>query len=241
MALAFPILEAGISVARRFLRGDSIFGADRGHIHHRLVDLGLSPRRAVLLLYGVTSVFAMISLLVAVPSFRYGGLVVILFCAVSWIGVQHLGYAEFSEARKIILSGTVRQLIASQTKVRAYRWALERANSLDECWELTVQTMRDLGFDHVELVLPAGIHYARWLHSPESPLSLGDCWTVRVPLGDIPENWIQLSRHIDRGEGYLMLHAVVETLREVLPLKVAEQAQREVDHRAATVRERLVH
>lgn len=226
MALAFPILEAGISVIRRFLRGDPIFGADRGHIHHRLVDLGLSPRRAVLLIYGVTSVFAMISLLVAVPSFRYAGLVIILFCAVSWIGVQHLGYAEFSEARKIILSGTVRQLIASQTKVRAYRWALERANSLDECWELTVQTMRDLGFDHVELVLPDGVHYAGWLHSPESPVSLGDCWTVRVPLGDSPESWIQLSRHIDRGEGYLMLHAVVETLREVLPIKVAEQTQR---------------
>jgi UDP-GlcNAc:undecaprenyl-phosphate GlcNAc-1-phosphate transferase len=240
MALAFPILEAAISVARRFLRGDSIFGADRGHIHHRLVDLGLSPRRAVLLIYAVTSVFAMISLLVAVPTFRYAGLVIILFCAVSWIGVQHLGYAEFSEARKIILSGTVRQLIASQTKVRAYRWALERANSLDECWELTVQTMRDLGFDHIELVLPGGVHYAGWLHSPDSPLSLGDCWTVRVPLGDSPENWIQLSRHIDRGEGYLMLHAVVETLREVLPIKVAEQAQRAAKQRDATVRERMV-
>lgn len=226
MALAFPILEAGISITRRFLRGDPIFDADRGHIHHRLLDLGWSPRRAVLLLYGVTSIFAMISLLASVPSFRYPGLVVILFCAVSWIGVQHLGYAEFSEARKIILSGTVRQLIASQTKVRAYRRALERANSLEECWELTLQTMRDLGFDHVELALSCGVHYAGWLHAPDSLQSLGDCWTVRIPLGDTPENWIQLSRHIDRGEGYLMLHAVVETVREVLPIQVAEQLKR---------------
>ncbi len=222
MALAFPILEAGISVARRFLRGDPIFAADRRHIHHRLLELGLTPRRAVLLLYGVTSVFATISLLASVPEFRYGGLVIIVFCAVSWIGVQHLGYAEFTEARKIILSGTVRQLIASQTKVRTYRWALERAGSLDECWDLTVRTMRDLGFDHVELVLPAGAHYAGWLHAPDSPLSLGDCWTVRIPLGDSPESWIQLSRHIDRGEGYLMVHAVVETVREVFPQKIAE-------------------
>jgi UDP-GlcNAc:undecaprenyl-phosphate GlcNAc-1-phosphate transferase len=223
LALAFPILEAGISVTRRFLRGDPIFGADRGHIHHRLLDLGLTPRRAVLLLYGVTSVFAMISLLASIPSFRYGGLVIILFCAVSWIGIQHLGYAEFTEARKIILGSTVRQLIGSQMKVRAYRRALERTESLEECWELTVQAMRDLGFDHVEMVLPSGVHYAGWLHSPDSPLSLGDCWIVRIPLGNSPESWIQLSRHIDRGEGYLMLHAVVETVREVLPQKVLSE------------------
>ena len=222
MALAFPILEAGISVARRYLRGDPIFSGDRGHIHHRLVELGLTPRRAVLLLYGVTSIFAMVALLIAVPSFRYGGLVIILFCAVSWIGIQHLGYAEFTEARKIILSGTVRQLIASQTKVRSYRWALERARTLDECWDLTVQAMRELGFDHVELILPGGGRYDAWLHPPEAQSSLGDCWTVQIPLGDPPaDGWMRLSRHIDRGEGYLMLHAVVETVREVLPRKLA--------------------
>jgi len=226
MALAFPILEAGISVARRFLRGDPIFNADRGHIHNRLVELGLTPRRAVLVLYGVTSVFAMVSLLVSVPQFRFGGLVIILFCAVSWIGVQHLGYVEFTEARKIILSGTVRQLIGSQTKIRGYRWALERAASLDECWDLTVQTMRELGFDHVELVLPSGARYAGWLHDPGSALSLGSCWTVRIPLDKTGESWVQLSRHIDRGEGYLMLHAVVETVREVLPAKIAAEQSR---------------
>jgi UDP-GlcNAc:undecaprenyl-phosphate GlcNAc-1-phosphate transferase len=224
MALAFPILEAGISVARRFLRGDPIFTADRGHIHHRLVDLGLTPRRAVLLIYGVTSIFAMISLLTMVPEFRYPGLVIILFCAVSWIGIQHLGYAEFSEARKIILSGTVRQLIASQTKVRAYRWALERAGSLDECWRLTVEAMRDLGFDYVELAVAGGPHYESWLHEPGLHISRQNCWTVRIPLRPpFEESWMEISRHIDRGEGYLMLHAVVETVREVWPKKILEQ------------------
>jgi UDP-GlcNAc:undecaprenyl-phosphate GlcNAc-1-phosphate transferase len=231
MALAFPILEAGISVTRRFLRGDPIFAADRGHIHHRLLDLGLTPRRAVLLIYGVTSVFAMISLLTAVPEFRYPGLVIILFCAASWIGVQHLGYAEFSEARKIILSGTVRQLIASQTKVRTYRYALERAETFEQCWSLTVDAMRDLGFDHVELET-GNSRYAAALHEPGLRLSSQSCWTVRIPLGEPREaRWIELSRHIDRGEGYLMLHAVVETLREVFPQKIREHEPAALAHR----------
>lgn len=226
MALAFPILEAAISAARRFLRGDPIFAADRGHIHHRLIDLGLTPRRAVLLIYAVTSVFAMVALLVAIPEFRYGGLVIILFCAVSWMGVQHLGYAEFSEARKIILSGTVRQLIASQTKLRSYRYSLERAESVEDCWKLTVDAMRELGFDAVELALPGGVHLHAWLHDhPDNP-SHEDCWTLRIPLGSSSHGagWFQLSKQIGGGEAYLMLHAVVETVREVFPLKVLDAA-----------------
>ncbi len=224
LALAFPILEAGISVSRRFLRGDSIFGADRGHIHYRLLERGLTPRRVVLLLYGVTSSFAMISLMIASPEFRHTGLVIILFCVASWIGVQHLGYAEFTEARKIILSGTVRQLIASQTKIRSYRYALERARTLEDCWDLTVEAMRELGFDRVELESPGGLRYEAWLHAEaENPLP-ADCWTIRIPLGSpLDPAWFELSRRIGRGEGYLMLYAVVEAVRDVFPVKLLEQ------------------
>ena len=228
LALAFPILEAGISVTRRFLRGDPIFAADRGHIHHRLAEKGWTPRRVVLVIYGVTSLFAMFSLLTTVPEFRATGLVIILFCAVSWIGIQHLGYAEFTEARKIILSGTVRQLIASQTKLRSYRHALEQAESMDDCWRLTVEAMRELGFDSVELALPGGRRLHAWLHENGEKPAPGDCWTIRIPLdGPRADGWMELSRHIGRGEGYLMLHAVVETVRHVLPEKIREHERAE--------------
>src|SRR6185436_12694563 len=94
-------------------------------------------------------------------------------------------------------SGTVRQLIASQTKVRAYRWALERAGSLDECWRLTVEAMRDLGFDYVELVVAGGPRYESWLHEPGVHISRQNCWTVRIPLRPpLEESWMEISRHI---------------------------------------------
>ena len=189
------------------------------------MELGLTPRRAVLLIYGITSIFAIISLLTA-TEFRYSGLVIILFAVVSWIGIQHLGYAEFTEARKIILSGTVRQLIASQSKLRSYRYALEQAESLHECWELTVEAMRELGFDHVELFLPGVLRSEAWLRQPHENPGFGDCWSLRIPLGTpVEEGWLQLSRRIDRGEGYLMLHAVVETVRDIFPGKILEQEQ----------------
>ncbi len=53
MALSLPLFDVTLAIARRFLRTQSIFSADRGHIHHRLLDRGISPRKAVLLLYGL--------------------------------------------------------------------------------------------------------------------------------------------------------------------------------------------
>ncbi len=53
VALGLPIVDMLLSMVRRVLERRSIFSPDRGHIHHRLLDMGLTHRRAVLILYGV--------------------------------------------------------------------------------------------------------------------------------------------------------------------------------------------
>src|SRR5205814_4429932 len=55
LALAVPILDAGIAVFRRQVRGDDVIRADGDHIHHRLLRLGLTPRAAVGVMYAVTA------------------------------------------------------------------------------------------------------------------------------------------------------------------------------------------
>ena len=51
LALSIPLLDLSVSIVRRSLKGQPIFSADRGHIHHRLLDRGLVTRRAALALY----------------------------------------------------------------------------------------------------------------------------------------------------------------------------------------------
>jgi len=53
VALAVPIADGAIAFLRRFLRGAPVFHADTGHIHHRLLRLGLSPRAALFTLWGL--------------------------------------------------------------------------------------------------------------------------------------------------------------------------------------------
>jgi UDP-GlcNAc:undecaprenyl-phosphate GlcNAc-1-phosphate transferase len=56
LVLAVPLFDTVLSPLRRFLRGRHPFAADRDHLHHRLVALGLSQPRVVLSIYAVTTV-----------------------------------------------------------------------------------------------------------------------------------------------------------------------------------------
>ena len=65
LILGVPIIDTFWIITRRLLSGHSPFTPDRGHIHHRLLDLGLSHRGVVLLIYAITIVLAVVSVLLA--------------------------------------------------------------------------------------------------------------------------------------------------------------------------------
>ena len=57
VALGVPIADSLLAFARRLGSGRNVFHADREHIHHRLLGLGLSPRGALFVLWGLCAVF----------------------------------------------------------------------------------------------------------------------------------------------------------------------------------------
>jgi UDP-GlcNAc:undecaprenyl-phosphate/decaprenyl-phosphate GlcNAc-1-phosphate transferase len=61
-ALAIPILDTGWAIVRRRRRGRSIATPDTEHLHHRLLDFGLSPRETTLVFYFGTAIFAAVGL-----------------------------------------------------------------------------------------------------------------------------------------------------------------------------------
>ena len=67
LILALPILDTAKVIARRLHSGAPLAAADRGHVHHQLLDLGLSPRQAVLLIYAVCGVLGVIAVVLSLP------------------------------------------------------------------------------------------------------------------------------------------------------------------------------
>ena len=75
VSFGLPILETILSVLRRFIGGRPVFTADREHIHHKLLQSGMSPRQVVIVLYAVSGLFALLSLFLLWPAGHTLGLV----------------------------------------------------------------------------------------------------------------------------------------------------------------------
>ncbi|HEM6371019.1 TPA: undecaprenyl/decaprenyl-phosphate alpha-N-acetylglucosaminyl 1-phosphate transferase [Streptococcus suis] len=75
--LGVPITDTVMAIIRRKLSGQKISEADRMHLHHRLLSLGLTHRGTVLVIYAISFIFSLTSLLLNVSS-RVGGVLLVL-------------------------------------------------------------------------------------------------------------------------------------------------------------------
>jgi UDP-GlcNAc:undecaprenyl-phosphate/decaprenyl-phosphate GlcNAc-1-phosphate transferase len=78
LVLGVPIIDTFWIIVRRLLAGQQPFAADRGHVHHRLLDLGLSHRGAVLTIYAICLVLAALSLVLSGSGQLYAFLGIVL-------------------------------------------------------------------------------------------------------------------------------------------------------------------
>jgi UDP-GlcNAc:undecaprenyl-phosphate GlcNAc-1-phosphate transferase len=177
VAFAVPLLDTTVSVLRRFLKNRPIFVADRGHIHHRLLERGLTPRRAALLLYAVAAVASAFSLLVQVAHRDFAALVLLVFCIVAGLAIRELGFVELDVAGEFLFRGGFRRLIQSHVALCGVRERFAAAANPADCWTVLRDAARAFGFVRVRLVLEGATFEERFRDStPES------CWTLQIPL-----------------------------------------------------------
>ena len=65
LILGLPLFDALFAMIRRILRGQSPMTADRGHLHHRLVDMGFSQKQTVFILYAISGVLGITAVLLS--------------------------------------------------------------------------------------------------------------------------------------------------------------------------------
>jgi UDP-GlcNAc:undecaprenyl-phosphate GlcNAc-1-phosphate transferase len=64
IVLGQPIIDTGINVIRRTLKGEPFYKADKEHLHHRLLNWGLTTTQALLFIYLINICFSLMALLV---------------------------------------------------------------------------------------------------------------------------------------------------------------------------------
>ena len=185
LVLVVPLLDVGLAIARRFLRGQHIFAADRGHIHHKLLARGFL-RGGLLLIYGICGLGAAASLLLTISHESNRGFVIILLCLAAWLGLQHLGYNEFSVTRRLFLGGTFRSVLSAQLALEAFEQEIQADSTLQSCCDLLCKTSPQFGFSGMAFSL--GRVTRRW--------GTAKGWQTRI---DFPgHGYINLWRESER-------------------------------------------
>jgi len=254
VSFGLPILETVLSVIRRLISGRPVFTADREHIHHKLLQHGMTHRQVVILLYGVSAIFAMLSLFLLWPTGSSLGLVMAVMGIGIWIGVQHLGYLEFGEIARVGRRTLDQpQIFVNNLAIRRATEELKVARDFDQVRRILAAAFGSNDFDGFELnidlrsgelvsfdgvnpvVAQRSENKFRWT-KPGSPKTLDSSalWTIALSL-------LSSSR---RSCGTLMVYRLytrrdlqldVNLLTATFPTALADALDRTLAHPAQVV------
>ncbi len=160
LALAFPIIDTLIAIARRWVRGLPLSMADGRHIHHQLRGIGLSVTQTTTVLISFFTFIAAIGLTIIFSPPRHTmymlALSTILLIVIIVYGIRLLRYYEFAEVGATVQS-TLRQTrhvvrISIATNEAADR--ILRAATLSEIREILGDLAVQVGLVDIELLEP---------------------------------------------------------------------------------------
>ncbi|HUP03228.1 MAG TPA: MraY family glycosyltransferase [Bryobacteraceae bacterium] len=177
LALSIPLLDVSLSVLRRLIGRKPLFVGDRGHIHHRLLDQGLSPRQAVWVLYLVGGLGAAFALLASSKiGGKYEGAIMVLFCASAWFGIRKLRYSEFDLGGRLLLDPFVKRTADTKATLESAVASLEGASDEEAWWQGLVREGKQLGFTKLRWTNAGRVREE--LLKPGAP----EGWKLEIPL-----------------------------------------------------------
>jgi UDP-GlcNAc:undecaprenyl-phosphate GlcNAc-1-phosphate transferase len=198
-----PLVDTALAITRRSLNGQPLFSADREHIHHKLLQRGLSQRQIVFLLCGVSVLCS----LLAFVFIRSDGKARIALACVAGLGLfaalRALGYRELDElqriARRVL---TQKQIVRNDLILRRATERLRCEPSLDGVCHALVYAFERSDFDRFRLQLEDIPPGAAGLLSPTASGQFVFDWS-RSKGPDVSNgNWrihLELSSSIGRS------------------------------------------
>ena len=98
LALGLPIMDTTFAIVRRYRGGVPIFKPDKGHLHHRLLDLGFSQRQAVLLMYVISALLGLSAVALTEVSTQIAILIVCAVVVAVLFGAKKIGIFRLNDS-----------------------------------------------------------------------------------------------------------------------------------------------
>lgn len=188
LALGIPIFDTLFSMLRRYLERRSLFAPDRGHFHHRLLELGLHQRHAVILIYVLTLLSTGLGLLMMVTRdlgtlIIFGGILFLLLIAFRVVGAVRLQeiLVRLQERYRISQQERVQQATFEHAQLK-----FEQVHNGTQWWQAVCEAAGQMGFAQVSLTRVGGDGRTEteFWQAPAAQSGVSRLLRMRVPCGN---------------------------------------------------------
>jgi UDP-GlcNAc:undecaprenyl-phosphate GlcNAc-1-phosphate transferase len=101
LIIGLPIFDTLAAIIRRLARGQNPMHADRGHVHHKLIDMGFSQKQAVAILYAITVLLGLIAVVFTTRGVIRAIIIIIAVCAAIVIALEVSKVNAHNHERKV--------------------------------------------------------------------------------------------------------------------------------------------
>ncbi len=92
--LALPILDTVLAILRRVRNGRPIMEADKGHLHHRIMSVGMGQKRTVLTLYCISAIMGVAAILISRDLFADALLLIAIAATLIYVFMKDRGFGK---------------------------------------------------------------------------------------------------------------------------------------------------
>lgn len=157
VVLGLPIFDTAFSILRRYLSRWDITSPDRGHLHHRLLDMGLRHRHVVIIMYAITAIIAGLGMFMMVT--RGGGTVIVLLCVILLLilAFRAVGAVRLRETiAKLKYNKAISREAAEDTRLfQEIHLGFRQTASFRQWWQMVSSAAEKEGFFELCLTVTA--------------------------------------------------------------------------------------
>ncbi len=155
IAFSIPLMDMLYAVLRRYYRGLPLSSPDREHIHHKLLERGLTRKKVLFILYAA-NIAVMLTVLLLIQRQRdLDFIIIFIFFIVAVVGFRLLGYLEFLPTVREMVRGfdLGRRRKYFSYVLRRFRKGVRESASADELRPLLTSLMEEFRFSAAEVRL----------------------------------------------------------------------------------------
>ncbi len=203
MALGLPIYDMALAIIRRWSRRHPISVADRRHIHHSLLSMGFSQKEAVVLLYAISIILCVASVIMVFTRSQISALILIALAAAMILGTRILKLLDLSELRDRVRQDHEAHLWRKRVTLTVEKsvQACSQQTELTTTWTSLGPTFQALRLNSVQLLsadsaAPPVLEWQASETEPEksSAPSPEDTWQLELTLNTDKVDRIRFSQ-----------------------------------------------